>query len=49
MNSIIKSVSIYAYAIFSDFLYKTICFGYSYELHRQVDAIQMGTQNNMPL
>ena len=32
------------YAIFfSDFLYKSICSGYSFELHRQVDAIQMGT------
>ena len=30
---------------FSDFLYKSICFGYSYELHQQVDAIQMGTHN----
>ena len=31
--------------VFSDFLYKSICFGYSFELHRQVDAIQMGTHN----
>ena len=30
---------------FSDFLYKSICCEYSFELHRQVDAIQMGTQN----
>ena len=29
----------------SDFLYKSICSGYSFELHRQVDAIQMGTHN----
>ena len=29
----------------SDFLYKSICFWYSFELHRQVDAIQMCTQN----
>ena len=29
----------------SDFLYKSMCCGYSSELHRQVDAIQMGTQN----
>ena len=28
---------------FSDFLYKSICCGYSFELHRQVNAIQMGT------
>ena len=28
---------------FSDFLYKDICSGYSFELHRQVDAIQIGT------
>ena len=27
----------------SDFLYKRVCCGYSFELHRQVDAIQMGT------
>ena len=33
------------YAIFSDFLYKNICCGYSFELHQQVDAIQMGTHN----
>ena len=29
----------------SDFLYKTIYCGYSFELHRQADAIQMGTHN----
>ena len=34
---------------FSDFLYKGICCGYSFELHRQVDAIQMRTHNIMPL
>ena len=28
---------------FSDFLYKSICCGYSFELHQQADAIQMGT------
>ena len=30
---------------FSNFLYKSICCGYSFELHPQVDAIQMGTYN----
>ena len=30
---------------FSDFLYKSICCGYSFELHREVDAIQMGSHN----
>ena len=30
---------------FSDFLYKSICCGYSFELHRQVDAFQMDTHN----
>ena len=30
---------------FSDFLYEGICCGYSFELHRQVDAIQMSTHN----
>ena len=30
---------------FSDFLYKSICCGYSFELHQQVDAIQMGIHN----
>ena len=39
-----------AYAMFScvfssDFLYKSICFLHSFDLRRQVDAIQMGTQN----
>ena len=28
-----------------DFLYRSICYRYSFELHRQVDAIQMGTHN----
>ena len=32
------------YAVFfADFLYKSIHFGYSFELHRQVDVIQIGT------
>ena len=31
--------------LFFYFLYKNICCGYSFELHRQVDAIQMGTHN----
>ena len=31
--------------LFSDFLYESICCGYSFELHRQVNAIQMGTHN----
>ena len=30
---------------FSEFLYKSICCGYSFELHRLVDAIQMSTDN----
>ena len=30
---------------FSDFLFKSICCGYSFELHRQVDAIQMSAHN----
>ena len=30
---------------FSEILYKSICCGYSFELHRQVDAIQMGTHS----
>ena len=30
---------------FSNFLYKSICCWYSFELHRQVDAIQMGSHN----
>ena len=33
------------YVIVSDFLYKGICCGRSFELHRQVDAIQMSTHN----
>ena len=31
--------------IFSNFLYKGISCGYSFELHQQVDAIQMSTHN----
>ena len=35
-----------AYAIsFSDFLFKSICCGYSFELPQQVEAVQMGTHN----
>ena len=30
---------------FSYFLYKSICCGFAYELHRQVSAIQMATYN----
>ena len=30
---------------FSDFLYKGICCEYLFELHQQVDAIQMSTHN----
>ena len=30
---------------FSDFLYKGICCGYSFELYPQVDAIQMSIHN----
>ena len=30
---------------FSDFLSKSICCEYSFELHQQVDEIQMGTHN----
>ena len=30
---------------FSDFLYKGICCGYSFELHRQVNAIQIRTHS----
>ena len=33
------------YVIVSDFLYKGICCGHSFELHRQVHAIQMSTHN----
>ena len=45
-----KDLSNDAYAMFlwvcfSEFLYKSICCGYSFELHWQVDAIQMGTHN----
>ena len=44
----VKDLSNDAYCVFfffSDFLYKSICCGYSFELHQQVDAIQMGTHN----
>ena len=35
----------YAMFFFPDFLYKSICCGYLFELHRQVSAIQTGTHN----
>ena len=37
--------AMFLYVFFSDCFYKSICCGYSFELHRQVDAIQMGTHN----
>ena len=37
--------AMFMFLCFSDFLYKSICCGYSLELHQQVDAIQMGTLN----
>ena len=41
-----RSVFNDAYAIlFSDFLYKSICCGYSFELPRLVEAIQTSTYN----
>ena len=36
---------LYCFFSSSDFLYKRICRGYSIELHRQVDAVQMVTHN----
>ena len=42
----IRSVFNAAYALlFSDFLYKSICCGYLFELPRLVEAIQMSTHN----
>ena len=35
----------YCVFFFSDFLYKSLCCWYSFELHQQVDALQMGTHN----
>ena len=35
----------HAFCFFSDFLYKSICCGYSFELHQFVNAIQMSTHN----
>ena len=41
-----RSVFNDAYAIlFSDFLYKSICCGYSFELPRLVETIQTSTNN----
>ena len=45
-----KDLSTDAYAtfllfFFPDFLYKSICCGYSFELLQQSNAIQMGTHN----
>ena len=33
------------FIVFFYFIYESIYCGYSFELHRQVDAIQMGTHN----
>ena len=35
----------WVFFFFSDFLSKSICYWYSFEMHLQVDAIQMGTHN----
>ena len=35
----------FVFIFFSDFLYKGICCGYSFELHRQDDAIQVSIHN----
>ena len=35
---------VFFFSVFLIFFIKT-CYGYSFELHRQVDAIQMGTHN----
>ena len=40
-----RSLQITTSVLFSLLLYKGICCGYSFELHRQVDAIQMSTHN----
>ena len=37
--------SFFFFFFFCNFHYKSICCGYSFELHRQVHAIQMGTRN----
>ena len=49
-NRAAKVLSNYASSIlfsffFSDFLYKSICCGFSFELNQQVDARHMGTHN----
>ena len=35
----------YLWVFYSDFLYKSNCCGYPFELHRQTNAIQMATHN----
>ena len=40
-----RNLQITTSVLFSLLLYKGICCGYSFELHRQVDAIQMSTHN----
>ena len=40
-----SSLQITTSVLFSLLLYKGICCGYSFELHQQVDAIQMSTHN----
>ena len=41
----IMRVFFFLFLFFFYFLYKGICCGYSFELHRQVDAIQMSIHN----
>ena len=44
-NDIFNGAYVMFCNFFSDFFSKSICCGYSFELHRQVDAIQMDTHN----
>ena len=40
-----KLVRRFCVCVFRDFIYKSICCGYPFELHQQVDAIQTVTHN----
>ena len=40
-----KLVRRFCVCVFRDFIYKSICCGYPFELHQQIDAIQTVTHN----
>ena len=45
LNAYVLNAYVLNAYVLNAYVYKCICCGYPFELHRQVDAIQMGTHN----